>query len=174
VITLDVFNAIERRRSVRKFKSQPILVNHLRKILEAGRLAPSAGNHQPWRFIVVRNSALKISLAEAARQQHFIANASVIIVALGDASLSSRWFAKDTMIALEHMVLTATELGYGTCWIGAFTEIDVRTLLAIPETMTVVALLPIGIPDESPSPKPRKAFDAIYFEDQYGNPLTLN
>jgi nitroreductase len=170
---MDVFKTIERRRSVRKFQSQSLLRDHLHTILEAGRLAPSAGNRQPWRFIVVRDPALKTRLAEAARQQHFIGQASVIVVAIGDASQSSRWFAKDTMIALEHMVLTATELGYGTCWIGAFTEDDVKTLLAIPELMTVVALLPIGVPDESPPPKPRKPFNAIYFDDQYGTPISL-
>jgi nitroreductase len=173
VIIMDVFKAIKRRRSVRKFKPQSLSRDHLHTILEAGRLAPSAGNRQPWQFIVVHDPALKINLAEAARQQHFIAKASVIIVALGDASLSSRWYAQDTMIALEHMVLTATELGYGTCWIGAFTDDDVKTLLAIPESMTVVALLPIGVPDESPLPKPRKPFNAIYFDDQYGTSMSL-
>jgi len=77
------------------------------------------------------------------------------------------------MIAIEHMILAATALGYGTCWIGAFNENEVRKILRIPENLAVIALLPVGIPDESPPPRPRKPFKEIFFKESYGIPLEL-
>ena len=170
---MEVLEAIEKRRSVRKYKPSGIPNEHLKKILEAARLAPSAGNRQPWRFIVVRSSERKKLLAEAARNQMFLADAGVIIVALADPEASPKWFKQDVMIAMEHMVLASTGLGYGTCWIGAFEEEQVKQLLGVPERIAVVALLPIGVPDEKPQPKPRKDFGEIFFDEEYGKPLTL-
>lgn len=74
------------------------------------------------------------------------------------------------MIALEHMVLAATALGYGTCWIGAFNEDTVKSMLKIPERAKVVALLPIGIPSETPGPKPRKELPEIFFKEEWQSP----
>jgi nitroreductase len=71
------------------------------------------------------------------------------------------------------MVLAATALGYGTCWIGAFDEKEVKRILKVPENLTVVALLPVGVPNENPQPRPRKAFKEIFFNDSYGVPLEL-
>jgi len=166
---LDVFEAIKVRRSIRRYKKgAEIPEEHLRKILEAARLAPSAANRQPWRFIVVRDPEVKRRLAEACRGQMFIADASVVVVALGDPSIS-RWYLQDPMIAVEHMVLEATELGYGTCWIGAFDEDAVKKVLDIPAGLKVVCALPIGVPDESPSARSRKSLDEIFYLDKYGN-----
>lgn len=170
---MEVFEAIEKRRSIRKYKPSGISNEYLKKILEAARLAPSAGNRQPWRFVVVRNSDRKKLLAEAAQNQMFLADAGVIIVALADAEASLKWFKQDVMIAMEHMVLASTSLGYGTCWIGAFEEEQVKQLLGVPERIAVVALLPIGVPDEKPQRKPRKDFGEIFFDEKYGKPLTL-
>jgi nitroreductase len=77
------------------------------------------------------------------------------------------------MIALEHMVLSATALGYGTCWIGAFNADEVKRLLKIPEAMTIVALLPIGVPDEKPKPRPRRDFHEIFYKEEWQKPLIL-
>lgn len=178
---MDLFEAIEKRRSVRKFKPNPITKEHLKKILEAGRLAPSGGNRQPWYFIVTSDSETKRALSVAANNQAFISDAGVIITALGDAGVypksstaSTRILHKqDPMIAIEHMVLAATALGYGTCWIGAFNENEVKRILKVPENLTVVALLPVGVPDENPQPRLRKAFKEIFFNDSYGVPLEL-
>lgn len=181
---MDIFEAIEKRRSIRKFKPEPINEEDLRKILEAGRLAPSGGNRQPWYFIIVRDTETKRALSIAANNQKFIADAGVVIVALGDpsASLAKTPYKlsvtrvphlQDPMIAIEHMVLAATALGYGTCWIGAFNQEEVKRILKIPENLAVVALLPIGISDESPPPRPRKAFKEIFFKDSFGTPFEL-
>jgi nitroreductase len=169
---MDVFEAIKVRRSVRKYKREPIPSDKLKMILEATRLAPSAGNRQPWRFVVVEDAARKEALAEAANNQKFLQDAAVIVVAVGDPEVSARWYEKDTMIALEHMVLAATALGYGTCWIGAFSEEAVKNLLKIPAKVKVVALLPIGVPCETPAPKPRKEPSEIFFREDWQSPWT--
>ena len=161
----------------------------MKKILEAGRLAPSGSNPQPWRFIVVRDEKKKKQLSAAASNLKSLADASVVIVALGDPHNSMlreklRFFAKgffsrrifhmqDPMIAVEHMVLASTALGYGACWIGSFRQPKIKKVLGIPNALTVVALVPVGVPDENPDAQPRKAFTELFFEDNYGFPLKL-
>ena len=166
---MEVFDAIKTRRSIRKYKPEPIPEEKLRNILEAARLAPSAGNRQPWRFVVVQNKGLKKALAEAANNQTFLNDASAIIVAIGDPEVSARWYERDPMIALEHIVLAATAMGYGACWIGAFDEDAIKHLLKIPANVKIIALLPIGIPDEKPAPRPRKEFAEIFFKEEWQN-----
>jgi nitroreductase len=168
---LDVFEAIKTRRSIRKYKPDSIPDEKLKMILEAARLAPSAANRQPWRFVVVRDVERKKALAKVANNQTFLADATVIVTAIGDPEITTRWYEKDPMIAVEHMALAAAALGYGTCWIGAFNEEEVKRLLNIPEGMRVIALLPIGIPDETPQPRPRKEIREIFFEEEYGKPF---
>lgn len=164
---MDVFEAIRTRRSVREYSPEPIPNEKLEAIFQAARVAPSAGNRQPWRFVVVQDLNRKRALAEAANNQTFLEDAAVIVAAVGDSEASIRWHDKDPMIALEHMVLAATALGYGTCWIGAFDEDAVKRLLKIPAKMKVVALLPIGIPSETPAPSPRKKLSEIFFKEQW-------
>jgi nitroreductase len=170
---LDVFEAIKTRRSIRKYKPTPIPDEDLKKIFEAARLAPSAAHRQPWSFVVVRDAEKKKALAEAANNQEFLADAAVIVAAVGDPEVSRKWYEKDVMIAVEHMALSAAALGYGTCWIGAFNEAEVKNLLRIPESVKVVVLLPIGMPDQTPLTKTRKEFSEIFFGEEYGEPLSL-
>ena len=177
---MDLFEVIEKRRSIRSYKPTPIPNEHLKKILEAARLAPSGKNLQPWRFIIVRNPERKRMLAEAAMNQMFIAEADVVIVALSDPTVYSSTgtrrripYLQDPMIAIEHMILAATALGYGTCWIGAFNEDKVKQIVNAPEELAVIALLPIGVPNENPPPRPRKSFEEIFFSEVYGKPLSL-
>jgi nitroreductase len=167
---MDVFEAIRTRRSIRKYRPELVPEEKLEMILEAARLAPSAGNRQPWRFVVVQNVDRKKALAEVANNQAFLKDAAAIIVAVGDPEASARWYEKDTMIALEHMVLAATALGYGTCWIGAFDEDAAKRLLRIPARMKVVAILPIGASSEKPAPKPRKELSEIFFKEEWQTP----
>jgi nitroreductase len=167
---MDVLEAIRTRRSIRKYRPELIPEEKLEMILEAARLAPSAGNRQPWRFVVVQNVDRKKALAEVANNQTFLKDAAAIIVAVGDPEASARWYEKDTMIALEHMVLAATALGYGTCWIGAFDEDAAKRLLRIPAKMKVVAILPIGVSSEKPAPKPRKDLSEIFFKEEWQTP----
>lgn len=170
---MELFETVEKRRSIRKFKPNPIPDKNLKKILEAGRLAPSGGNRQPWSFIVVRKPETKKKLAAVANLQRFIADADTVLIALGDPAVSKSLYKQDPMIAIEHMVLASTALGYGTCWIGAFNENDVKEIAKVPENMTVIALLPIGVPDETPPPKPRRAFKEVFFKESYGKPMEM-
>lgn len=164
---MDVFEAIRARRSIRKYTPEAIPEKKLQMILEAARLAPSASNRQPWRFVLVQSKKLKKTLAQAANDQMFLADAAVIVVAVGDPEVSAKWHEKDTMIALEHMALAATALGYGTCWIGAFKEGTVKNLLHIPERVKVVALMPIGVPDEKPAARTRREPSEISFREKW-------
>jgi nitroreductase len=176
---MDLFEAIEKRRSIRKYKAGQIASGELNKIFEAVRLAPSGANRQPWCFIVVRDLRKKEALAKVADNQRFIINAYIVVVALGDTTIGPTEisaktripYKMDPMIAIEHMALAATALGYGTCWIGAFNEEKIKEILEIPERFAVLALMPIGIPDETPAPKPRKAQEEIFFEEVFGHPL---
>jgi len=144
VIGMDVFEAIQKRRSIRAYEPTPIPKEKLEKILEAARLAPSAGNIQPWHFIVVTDSEKRKMLARGGRYARFLKQSPVVIVGCGDQKASPNWFVVDTAIAMQNMVLTATNEGLGTCWIGSFNEHHVIGMLNIPENFKVVALLAIG------------------------------
>lgn len=176
-VCMDVLKAIDTRRSVRKYKQGPVPDGDLKKILEAGRLAPSAGNKQPWGFIVVCDSERRKRLAEAARNQMWTADAGALLAVFADSVNSpgpySKWTERDPMIAVESMILAAWSLGYGTCWIGAFEEDKVKRLLKIPEDKKVICLLPIGVPAEIPDPKPRRAFKEVFHTESFGKPLEL-
>ena len=174
---MDLLEVIKTRRSVRKYKSKAISEEDLKKILTAAQLAPSAGNKQPWRFIVVRDKKTKEKLGEIARNQTWISDAGVIIVALAmdknSPEVYERWVERDVMTAVEHMALTAWSLGLGSCWIGAFYEDKVKKLIDIPDEMTVINLLPIGVPDHSPEARGRKPLNEIFHEGKYGEPFNL-
>jgi nitroreductase len=158
---MDVFSAIKGRRSIRKFKDVPVPAEQLEQVLEAGRLAPSAGNRQPWRFVVVTDPEVRQKLAPIARNQEFVGQAGAVIVACApDPSL--KWHMVDVAIAVDHMTLAAHELGLGTCWIGAFEPEQVQQLLGIPEHVKVVVLLPLGVPDMEGAMRPRKPAAEVF------------
>ena len=174
---MEVLVAIESRRSIRKYKPEAIPDEDLKKILTAGQLAPSAGNKQPWRFVVVRDPETRNRLAVAARKQLWTGDAGVMIAALAVSpdtpEVYARWVERDVMTAVEHMVLAAWSLGYGSCWIGAFTEDDVKEILEIPGDMKVICLLPIGVPAIKPEPRGRMPVDEIFHDGKYGEPMKL-
>ncbi|RKX68681.1 nitroreductase [candidate division WOR-3 bacterium] len=171
---MDFYEVVRKRLSVRRYRPDPIPDEVLNRILEAGRLAPSAKNLQPWHFIVVKDERLRKELAVACRNQHFIAEAPVVVCGCADRN---RCYAKmggiihsypvDLGIAMEHIILAATAEGLGTCWIGAFEEPEVKRILAIPDHLTVVALTPIGYPAVQPQPRSRKPLDEIVSFDYY-------
>jgi len=145
VLKMDVFGAIQTRRSVRAYEPTPVPKEKLNKILEAARLAPSAENIQPWHFIVITNPSKRERLAKAPFAG-FLKEAPVVIVGCGNQRASPRWFMVDVAIAMQNMVLAATAEGLGTCWIGSFNEKEVREMLKIPGEYRIVALLALGYP----------------------------
>ncbi|MBN2058318.1 MAG: nitroreductase family protein [Candidatus Saganbacteria bacterium] len=174
-----VLDIIKERFSVREYQDRPVEQEKLDLVLEAARLAPSASNSQPWHFYVVRDKekiralAGEMPLGTRNIMNSFIARAPVVIVATaGPISLlhraasfivNRRWYYMDIGIALEHMVLTAWELGLGSCWIGWFSEKKVRKLLDIPKDQEVVAMLTLGYSAEArlSAPKRRKPLSEI-------------
>ncbi len=168
---MDVFEAIRRRRSIRRFLSdRDVDEKDLIMLLEAATLAPSAGNAQPWRFIVVRTPELKAALARAALGQGFVAEAPVVIVVCVDLARAraaygergeSLYCIQDTAAAVQNINLAAVSLGLGTCWVGAFDEAEVMMALDLPASLRPVALIPLGYPAESPRPRPRRPLDEV-------------
>ncbi|MCX7806022.1 MAG: nitroreductase family protein [Planctomycetota bacterium] len=177
---MDVMEAIRKRRSVRKYSPEPIPDDVLAAMKEAIRLAPSACNNQPWRFIFVTDERLRKELAAASFDQHFVAGAPVIVVGCGIPAEAYKHMGGygnsadvDVTIALDHLTLAAAAAGLGTCWIGAFDERRVRELLDIPPSVRVVALTPLGYPADSPpagkaGAKKRKPPEEIFFQNRYG------
>ncbi|MBO3803302.1 MAG: nitroreductase family protein [Candidatus Brockarchaeota archaeon] len=154
---MDVFEAVRTRRSIRRYEERPVEEEKLQRVLEAGRLSPSAANRQPWHFIVVREASAKERLRSSYGEEWF-AGAPVIIVVCADPSLAWRrrdgeevWKI-DAAIALQTMVLCAWDEGLGTCWICAFDEKAAKEALGIPNGIRVVAMTPLGYPAERKEP----------------------
>jgi len=172
---MDIYEVIRKRRSVRKYRPEPVPDDVLNRILDAGRIAPSAKNLQPWHFVIVKDPAVKKDLAAACRNQLWMADAAVIICGCADekncyAKLGSLGFSfqVDLAIGLDHMILAATAEGLGTCWIAAYDEERVKKVLGIPDTLRVVCLTPIGYPAEVPAERGRKSLKEITSWDRYG------
>lgn len=171
---MSVLKVIQQRRSVRKYKGNPVPEEVLQRVLEAARLAPSGKNYQPWKFIIVQDKELKEKLAQASAEQLFMVEAPIIIVGCGfpeeSYSRMGRYMKSwpvDVTIALEHLILQATEEGLGTCWIGSFEEEEVKSILNVPEDVRVLALTPLGYPDETVPYRGRKRLDEIVSYDGF-------
>jgi nitroreductase len=176
---MEVFEAVRERHSVRSFESKPVPQESLLKVLEAARLAPSAGSIQPWHFIIVKDQARRERIAKGGRYARFLRESPVVIVGCGSQKASPNWFVVDVAIAMQNMVLTATAEGLGTCWIGSFNENQLRGLLRIPENFRVVALIALGYPREKLDiagkivhfVRKRKSLERIVSLDEYGREL---
>ena len=205
---MNVSGAIRKRRSIRKFKPDPIPEEKIRLLLESARLAPSGTNTQPWRFIVVKDDDTKRELQEAAHNQRHIKSAPVIIVCCADLKAFKEFpervdeliesgalpertrevfipylkkgmstVTKDALmiaaaanvaIAVEHIVLQAVEIGLGTCWVRWYEDNKIKEILDIAKHVEVMALLPVGVPDEEPSQRPRQELNKIVYSETYG------
>lgn len=171
---MEVDEAIKLRRSVRAYDSRPIPEDILNKVLEAGRIAPSAMNRQPWHFIVVRDFEKRKALTDG-RYAKFLTQSPIVIVGLGDKKASPEWHVVDTTIALQQMVIAATAEGLGTCWIGSFYEDKVRAALEVPARYVIVAMLALGYAKEKVDimailarSKNRKVIGTIVSHDKFG------
>ncbi|MBC7235559.1 MAG: nitroreductase family protein [Chloroflexi bacterium] len=168
---MDTLETIMKRRSIRKYKPEPIPDEDLKQILEAGRQAPSAANRQPWHVVVVGDAEQKRRVAQACNGQMWMADAAYILVACGLPEVSAKWYRVDVAIAMENMVLAARSLGYGTCWIGAFKPEEVKEICGLPASFEVVACSPLGVPDVDPPARARKEWSELFSADRYGQAL---
>lgn len=167
---MDLFEAVNLRRSIREFTTEPVSDEDVMKIIDTARRAPSAGNIQPWQFVIVRKLEIKRRLAAAALYQSFIAEAPVVIVVCADEKQSGRGYGsrgsnlyciQDTAAATENILLAACALGLGACWVGAFNESSVRSILKMLEGVRPVAIVPVGHPAKKPQPRYRRPLDEI-------------
>ena len=173
---MDVLDAIKERRSIRFFTNQSVSEEEVKTLIDLARHAPSAGNIQPWEFIIVKNAEIKHELAIAALNQTFIEQAPVVIVVCADVSASEGGYGsrgatlyclQDTAAAAQNILLTAYSIGLGTCWVGAFKEEDVREALGIPNGVRPVAIVPVGHGTGSPPKHPRRALNEIIHHEKY-------
>ena len=190
---LTVKEAIEKRRSIRKFKSTPVPDELLGQILEAARLAPSGTNRQPWRFQIIKEGPLKKKLIEEATFGSEALNTAPVIIACGSEMLTfvkssklappgGQYFGAEsddpeelkrftpdanmyTAIAVTHMTLMATALGLGSCWVQRIKYGQVARVLGWPRHMAVLTFLALGYPDEDPPPRPRVPLDTIVIKE---------
>jgi len=170
---MDFHEAVERRYSCRDYQDRPVEPEKLERIMEAARFAPSASNRQEWRFVAVTDPAKRAKLAKIAHGQKFVGQAPLVIAACAVTdghvmSCGQLSYPIDVAIALEHVALAATAEGLATCWIGAFDEEPVKTLLGIPADVRVVQLMPLGYPADKPRPKTRFALQDILMRDEWG------
>jgi nitroreductase len=176
VNSMDVYEAIKGRRSVRAFKSDDVPPEIVEKLIDAAVQAPSAGNTQPWEFIIVRKPEIKRSLAEAASGQSFIEEAPVVIVVCANENRSSQGYGtrgktlyclQDTAAAAQNLLLFAYSIGLGTCWVGAFSEEEARKALKIPSGIRPVAIIPVGYPAKAPQSRSRRAINLIVHHEAF-------
>jgi nitroreductase len=159
---MDALTAIKNRRSIRQFTDEVIPKADLEKIVDAGRLAATGSNRQPWDFIVVTDKAVIEQLAISGA---WIANAAAAIVVVMDPG--SRWWVEDGAAAIENMLLASTALGYGACWVEGDVlphESFFKARLGIPPGKNVLAMLPIGVAAETPSPAKKPLNEVLHWE----------
>ncbi len=153
---LDIMKA---RRSIRKFKPDPVPDDAVHGILEAARWCQSASNKQPWRFIVVKNKDMIVKIATQATYGSFITQAPVLIAIVADTT--SKWHVHDTCMASHQACLMAWSLGLGTCWIGSMDRDKAGAILGLGKNEVLTTVLPVGYPDESPRPTTRRKLASI-------------
>jgi len=183
---MEVLEAIKTRRSIRRYKATPVDDKTIELILEAARWAPSWKNTQCWRFIVVRDSNTKAELAQALGKvsdapnpsTDAVRNAPVVIVACAELGKSGYfegkpttdkgdWYMFDVALAMQNLVLAAHSLGLGTVHIGLFDAKKVASILEVPPGFCVVAITPLGYPDQEPKVRPRRELSQTVFHDKF-------
>jgi len=170
---MDIYELIRFRKSVRSFEDKDVPDEVVTRLLEAARTAPSAGNRQEWRFVVVRDSETRKKLAAAAKDQKFVGEAPVVLACCAETddytmACGQLSYPIDVAIAIDHITLCAAAEGLGTCWIGAFSEEQVKDILGIPPEIRVVELMPIGYPrDPAPAQKRRLPLSDIVKHERW-------
>jgi len=167
---LGVLESIKERRSIRVFTDEKVSEEDVKRLLEAARWAPSAGNTQPLELVVVKGTETKRKLSDAALNQAFICKASVVIVVCADVSRSGRVYGsrgeqlysiQDTAAATQNILLAAQEQGLATCWVGAFHEKEVAQIINAPKNVKPVAIVPVGYAAVRPAAPQKRAFNEI-------------
>jgi len=174
---MDVYECIKTRRTVRKFKDIDVPWDDVSKLLEAGKSAPSSGNIQNWKFVVVKDKAARIEIAEYCGNQLWIAKAPVLIVIVADVDKARRFYgvrgerlysAQNCAAAAENMLLMAHALGLGGAWIGYMEEDKVAQAITLPDSIRPQLILAIGVPAEQPPTPPKYTLENVMYFRQFG------
>jgi len=169
-VIMEFFDVIKSRRSIRSFKNHALPQEVINQLIDAARLAPSAGNAQSWAFVMVTDVKAKQALASAAWGQKWLEEAAVVFVVCADLKRAEESYdergrtlycIQDTSAAVENILLAATALGLGACWMGAFHEEEIRKVIKAPSWMRPVAMVPVGVPNESPRARSRRSADEV-------------
>jgi len=175
-MSMELFEVIRNRRSIRAYKKQDLPEGTVEKLLDAARRAPSAGNVQPWAFVVATSLDVKRSLSSAAYNQKDVEEAPVVIVVCADEKRAQESYGErgkmlychqDTAAAVQNILLSAYSLGIGSCWVGAFKEEQVRKVIRAPESMKPVALIILGYPNEAPPDRGRRPLSEILYKETF-------
>ena len=165
----ELLNFLISRRSIRRFKPDPVPDELILKILDVARYAPSARNSQPWVFIVVKDPEVKKRLANVHLWAKPLENAPVGIVIACSTELSPESYQVDCANATMQIMLAAHALGLGTVWLQTLRNInEIQGIVGLPKNYVPVAMLALGYPDERPSPKKRKELKEIVYLNKYG------
>jgi nitroreductase len=159
---METLEAIKKRRSVREYTGESIPREDIEKIVDAGRLAATGSNYQPWEFIVVTEREMIEQLKVAAS---WMEKAGAIIAVVMDPI--SRWWVEDGAAAVENMLIASTALGYGSCWLEGYTlprEEEFKELLGIPKEKRLLTLVPIGVPVQWPTRDKKPLGEVLHWE----------
>ena len=177
---MDVFECIITRRSVRKYLDVPVEWDKIGTIMEAGKAAPSSGNIQNWKFIVVVDKEKRKAIAEACLQQNWMATAPVHIIVVAEAKKGEQFYGirgerlysvQNCAAATQNMLLMAHALGLGSCWVGAFVEEKLKTILSIPENVRPQSIITMGYSDEIVPPPMEMTLEDVMFFRAYGGQI---
>ena len=190
---MDVMEAIKGRRSIRKYRAEPVSEEALQAVLEAARWAPSWSNTQCWRLIVIRDNETKSKLADTLKgikagrtnpADGAVRTAPIVIAACAELGVTGyyrdesgenrlatnkgeMWYMFDVALAMQNMSLAAHALGLGTVHTGLLDAVEAAKILGLPEKVVVVELMPLGRRDEEPDPRPRKEINEFVFFEKY-------
>lgn len=175
---MNTLATIRKRRSIRKYKEDTVALDLIGAVIEAGIMAPSAGNQQMWKFIVVQNEQKRKAIAEACLEQYWMSRAPVHIVVVAEDEKARKWYGvrgeklysiQTCAAAIENMILAAEELGLGACWVGAFEEGIVSRICGIPESARPQAIVTLGYADETPRKKTVQPLERVIFLESFGS-----
>jgi nitroreductase len=181
---MEFSEVFKERRSIHHFTEDEVTDEEIEYILEAARWAPSAGNAQPWRFIIVNKPENREKVWRATSDipnvtpQNFIKKAPLHIIVCTDTSaykgkqarvFSDRFCIQDAAAATMNLLLAVTDIGLGACWVGMFREKALREDFNIPAHVRPVAIIPVGHTISKERPRPRKAREELLFVERWGN-----
>ncbi len=176
MISLEFQEVIKSRRTIRKFTDEDVSEEDIRKIIETGMLAPSAGNTQSWEFIIVRDKTTKHSLSQEALGQIHVFEAPVLIVVAANTKLAEKRYGSrgrdvycflSTGAATQNMLLMAVSMGLGASWVGAFKERPVQEILNLPEDIRPIGIITIGHPAETPEMPKRRSYKEVVHNEKW-------